>query len=72
MYAWNDAYRDQDSVSRLCRVLGVSRSGYCQWRSRAPSARSLANAALDTEVGQSIAPTAAAMAVGASSRSSIY
>jgi hypothetical protein len=50
-YAWIDTYRDQYSVSRLCRVLGVSRSGYCQWRSRAPSARSQANAALDAEAG---------------------
>jgi transposase InsO family protein len=50
-YAWIDTYRDHYSVSRLCRVLGVSRSGYCQWRSRAPSARSQANAALDAEVG---------------------
>ena len=37
-------------MSRLCRVLLVSRSGYCQWRVRAPSARSLANQALDTKV----------------------
>lgn len=50
-YAWIDAHRDQYSVSRLCRVLGVSRSGYCQWRCRAPSPRSQANAALDAEVG---------------------
>jgi putative transposase len=49
-YAWIDAHRDQYSVSRLCRVLGVSRSGYCQWRCRAPSSRSQANAALDAEV----------------------
>jgi putative transposase len=34
------------AVSRLARVLGVSRSGYCAWRSRRPSARSLADAAL--------------------------
>jgi len=33
-------------VSRLARVLGVSRSGYCAWRRRRPSARSLADAAL--------------------------
>jgi putative transposase len=49
-YAWIDAHRDQYSVSRLCRVLAVSRSGYCQWRTRAPSARALANAQLDLEV----------------------
>jgi len=50
-YAWIDTHRDQYSVSRLCQVLGVSRSGYCQWRSRSPSARSQANSALDAEVG---------------------
>jgi len=49
-YAWIDAHRDQYSVSRLCRVLAVSRSGYCQWRERAPSLRAQANAALDREV----------------------
>jgi putative transposase len=33
-------------VSRLARVLGVSRSGYHAWRKRHPSAHSLADAAL--------------------------
>lgn len=50
-YAWIDICRDHYSFIRLCRVLGVSRSRYCQWRSRAPSARAKANAALDAEVG---------------------
>jgi putative transposase len=49
-YAFIDALRDGYSVSRLCRVLGVSRSGYCQWRTRPPSSRAQANAALDAEV----------------------
>ncbi|CAM3779373.1 Integrase, catalytic region [Bordetella tumulicola] len=49
-YAWIDAHRDQYTVSRLCRVLSVSRSGYCQWRVRTPSARDLANQALDARV----------------------
>ena len=51
-YAWIDVQRDHYSVSRLCRVLGVSRTGYCQWRSRAPSARAQANAVLDAHVRQ--------------------
>ena len=38
-YAWIDERSDQYAVSRLCRVLGVSRSGYVQWSDRAPSAR---------------------------------
>ncbi len=49
-YAWIDQHRDRYSVSRLCRVLGVSRSGYCQWRGRGPSQRAQANTALDAEV----------------------
>ena len=33
-------------MTRLCRVLGVSRSGYYAWRGRVPSARQQANAVL--------------------------
>jgi putative transposase len=51
-YAWIDSQRDHYSVTRLCRVLGVSRTGYCQWRGRAPSARVRANAILDAHVRQ--------------------
>lgn len=49
-YAFIDTHRDGYSISRLCRVFGVSRSGYCQWRNRPPSARAQANAVLDAEV----------------------
>jgi len=49
-YAWIENNRDEYTVSRLCRVLSVSRTGYCQWRVRPLSARALANAALDTQV----------------------
>ncbi len=49
-YAWIDEHRDQYTVSQLCRVLGVSRSGYCQWRVRPPSKRALANQGLDAKV----------------------
>src|SRR3954469_4115847 len=34
----------------MCRQLGVSRSGFTQWRMRVPSARSIANATLDAQV----------------------
>ena len=49
-YAWIEEHRDQFKVTRMCRQLGVSRTGYCQWRTRAPSDRSMANAALDAQV----------------------
>lgn len=49
-YAWIDEHRDQYTVSQLCCVLGVSRSGYCQWRVRPPSRRALANPSLDAKV----------------------
>ncbi len=37
-------------VSMMCRVLGVSPSGYYAWASREPSARSLADAALTERI----------------------
>jgi putative transposase len=49
-YAWIEQHSDQYHVTRMSRVLGVSRSGYCQWRARAPSDRAMANAALDAQV----------------------
>ena len=49
-YAWIEAQRDQFSVTRMCRQLGVSRTGYCQWRTRPTSGRSMANALLDAQV----------------------
>ena len=49
-YAWIEQHRDLFAVSRMCRLLEVSRTGYCQWRTRAPSARALANGRLDAQV----------------------
>ena len=49
-YAWIEAHRDEFHVTRLCRQLGVSRTGYSQWSARAPSDRAMANAALDVQV----------------------
>lgn len=49
-YAWIDEHRGQYTVSQLCRVLEVSRSGYCQWRVRPANSRALANQALDAKV----------------------
>src|SRR4030095_12559573 len=49
-YAWIEGHRDDYEVARMCRQLEVSRSGYWQWRGRAPSPRAKANTALDTRV----------------------
>jgi putative transposase len=49
-YAWIEEHRDRFHVTRMCRQLEVSRTGYCQWRTRAPSDRAMANAALDAQV----------------------
>lgn len=49
-YAWIEKHRDQYTVSRMCRVLEVSRTGYCQWRVRKPGMRMLANQKLDVAV----------------------
>jgi len=37
-------------VGMMCKALGVSRSGYYDWESRAPSKRSLKDAALIPEI----------------------
>ena len=49
-YAWIEEHSDGYAVSRLCRVLEVSRTGFSQWQGRPPSKRQLANAALDAQV----------------------
>jgi putative transposase len=49
-YVWIEGNRDRYSVARMCRQLEVSRTGYCQWRKREPSERSVANATLDVHV----------------------
>jgi hypothetical protein len=51
-YAWIDAHRDQYNVSRLCRVLRVSRSVDCQWRVRRPTERRQRQAVFDDEVAR--------------------
>jgi putative transposase len=49
-YVWIERNRDDYAVSRMCRLLSVSRTGYLQWRRRPPSARAQANAWLDAQV----------------------
>jgi putative transposase len=52
-YAWIDKHEGPFTIARMCRLLGVSRTGFHQWRVRDPSARELANAALDAKVAAS-------------------
>jgi putative transposase len=49
-YAWIEANRDEFSIVRMCRILSVSRTGYCQWRTRPRSERAESNSALDAQV----------------------
>jgi putative transposase len=42
-----EAEKAEHSISRLCKVLGVSRVGFCAWRRRPPSARAARDAELE-------------------------
>lgn len=50
MFRFIDAEKGNFDVAVMCRVLGVSRSGYYAWARRSPSERTLANAALVEDV----------------------
>lgn len=49
-YAAIDSMRQRYPISMLCELLGVSRSGYHEWRCRAPSARQRANERLLSQI----------------------
>jgi putative transposase len=49
-YAWIEAQAGWQPIARLYKVLGVSRSGFLQWRDRGPSDRELSNRSLDAQV----------------------
>lgn len=49
-YGRIDELRRQYPAAAMCRVLGVSESGYHAWRKRAPSPRQLENARLEVQI----------------------
>lgn len=50
MYAFVEHEKAHHPVARLCRVLGVSTSGYYAWRSREPSARAREEVVLTEQI----------------------
>ena len=50
MFKLIDAEKADYSISLLCRVLKVSRSGYYGWKDRSPSKRDRENAALTEKI----------------------
>jgi putative transposase len=49
-YAFMHTYQQEFRLARMCRVLGVSRSGFYAWLKREPSARTQANQHLTTRI----------------------
>ena len=50
MFRFIDAEKGNFDVAVMCRVLGVSRSGYYAWARRPPSERTRANATLVKDI----------------------
>jgi len=52
IFRFIEAEKANHRIATMCRVLGVSRSGYYAWASRPRSQRTVANAALVLEIGR--------------------
>jgi putative transposase len=52
VYAFITAKRAEHSIKLMCRVLGVSRSGFHAWAIRPPSPRALADRALTVRIAE--------------------
>jgi hypothetical protein len=50
LFGFIDAEKAHFPVSLLCRMVGVSKSGYYAWKSRPPSKRSREDAALTNKI----------------------
>lgn len=51
-YAFIDAHRDEFPVSLMCKVLSVSRSGFFDWKKRAPSKKEARNNFLIVKIAE--------------------
>lgn len=49
-YQFIHSHRGEFGLEKMCRTLGVSRSGYYSWLTRKPTCRSEENARLETEI----------------------
>ena len=52
IYTFIEAQKTNHRISRMCRVLRVSKSGFYGWRGRAPSARAQADALLTVKIAR--------------------
>jgi len=52
IYGFVAAQKAEHSITTMCRVLGVSRSGFHAWDGRAPSPRHVKDARLTTRIGE--------------------
>lgn len=53
IFAWIEANRSEISVTKMCRLFGVSRSGFYEWAGRGESARAIENRELTREIERS-------------------